>query len=73
VDSALPKGPGNVLSIDADHGKVPVDSDGKIEVKVRFDDESRLTLAYPAGARVFKQVARKQGVFVHHEQEAGNR
>jgi hypothetical protein len=73
LGSPPPNGPGNILSIDGDHGKIPVDDNGKIEVKVTFDGGSTLTLTYPAGTRVFTQVANKDGVLVHHEQVPGKR
>jgi len=67
VDSPLPAHAGNVLGIDPDHGKVEVDSQGKIAVKVRFDGDSAVTLAYPASARVLSQITARDGVAVRHE------
>jgi hypothetical protein len=58
---------GNVLSIDDDHGKVPLDGQGRIEVKVAFTAESTVTLAYPAQARIFTQVTSRGGVAIQHE------
>src|SRR5262245_53721821 len=73
ADSPPPKAPGNILIIDDDHGKVPVGGNGKIAVNVRFIDDSTLTLAYPAAARVFTQVAAKNGVAIHHERVSSGR
>jgi hypothetical protein len=66
LDAPLPKEAGNILSIDDDHGKIPTNSKGKIDVTVRFDDGSAVTLVYPAAARVFSQVASKDGLLVRH-------
>jgi hypothetical protein len=67
VDAPRPKGAGNVLAIDDDHGNVSVGNNGKIEVHVRFRGDSTLTLAYPTSARAFTQVAAMHGVVVEHE------
>ena len=73
LDSPPPNGPGNILSIDGYHEKIPVDDNGKIEVKVTFESDSTLTLSYPAGARVFNQAPSKDGVLVHHEKVPAKR
>jgi hypothetical protein len=69
-DAEMPKGPGNLLSIDTDHGKVAADDNGKIAVKVTFEGDSIITLAYPARARVFASVAAKDGALIRHERIA---
>jgi hypothetical protein len=66
-NASPPAESGNLLSIDDDHGKVPLDGNGRIEVRVAFADESTVTLAYPARSRVFTQVASRDGVTIRHE------
>lgn len=66
-NASLPKESGNILSIDDDHGRVPLDGNGMLEVRVSFADESTVTLTYPARARVFTQVAIRDGVVIRHE------
>lgn len=64
ADAPVPKSPGNILRIDDDHGKIRVDRNTGVDV--RFIDDSTMTLAYPAGARVFTQIAKKNGVAIHY-------
>jgi len=66
-NAGLPEESGNLLSIDDDHGKVPLDGNGKIEVRVAFANESTVTLAYPSRARVFTLVASRDAVVIRHE------
>jgi hypothetical protein len=66
-NAGLPTESGNVLSIDDDHGKVPLDGHGRIEVRVAFTAESTVTLAYPAQARIVTQVTSREGVAIRHE------
>jgi hypothetical protein len=66
-DAVPPRAAGNVLCIDDDHGKVPLDSNGRIALWVRFDGPSAVTLAYPGDARVFTQRSNERGVHVRHE------
>lgn len=65
--SPPPKKAGNVLSIDSDHGRIAVDSNGLVDVHVTFSGDSTVTLAYPVQARVFAAVTDRDGVAVRHE------
>lgn len=63
----LPNEAGNVLVIDDDHGRVAVNRKEMVPIYVNFASESRLQLAYPAGARVFSQVGSRDGVAVQFD------
>lgn len=47
--------PGNVFIADDDHGAIPIDLAGRMQVKVTWASEAELVIAYPLRARVFKQ------------------
>ncbi len=67
ADAGPPSGPGNLLSIDDDHGRVPLGRDNRVEVRVKFIGDSELSLAYPAMARAFREVNLLDGVAVRYE------
>jgi len=73
IDSPPPTGVGDLLSLDDDHGKVPLDADGMIDLRVAFAEDSTLTLRYPPDARVFVQATSKNGVNFRHERLPGIR
>jgi len=62
-----PKGRGNILILDDDHGLVPVDPSGRLDVSVTFADDSTVTLGYPARARVFTRISNLDGATIHFE------
>lgn len=58
---------GNIFIADDDHGKVPVDGNGQINVKVVWASTSKLIVSYPKKARVFKQEPTFQSVTIGYE------
>ncbi len=59
--------PGNVLIADDDHGAVAVDSNGQISLNIQWASDTKLIIAYPEKARIFKQVPSFESVVIHYQ------
>jgi hypothetical protein len=64
----LSKSAGNLFIADTDHGKIAAGPGGGPAVQVRWLSEDRLEVAYPKGARVFKQEPVRGKVTVEYVQ-----
>ena len=58
---------GNIFIADDDHGKIPVDGNGQINVKIVWASASKLIVSCPGKARVFKQEPTFQSVTIGYE------
>lgn len=67
ASTTLPRGKGNVFIADDDHGSVPVNAGGMIDVKVFWVSEREMLIRYPARARVFLRRTEHDGVRVTYE------
>jgi hypothetical protein len=59
--------PGNIFIADDEHGAVPVDGNGQINVKVAWASASKVIVSYPGKARVFKQEPKFRSVMISYE------
>ena len=57
---------GNAFIADDDHGAVPSDDRGQIDIKVVWKSPRELTVSYPAGTRVFEQARRIGAVTIRY-------
>jgi hypothetical protein len=57
---------GNVFIADGNRGKVPVDSNGAINLTVVWKDAGQLEIGYPGAARVFRKAPDYKGVRVSY-------
>jgi hypothetical protein len=61
-----PDSVGNVLILDADHGRVPVNDRGVISVEIKWVDEHQAVISYPAGARVSRTIGKIEDVSISY-------
>jgi len=57
----------NVLVVDGDHGRAPVGSRGGPEVRVRWESDTVLVVAYHRSARVFRSAPKVGHVAITYE------
>ncbi len=58
--------PGNLFIVDGDHGAVPVNGRGLMDVELKWESPSDLRIYFPPNARVYKQASKVESVTVKY-------
>jgi hypothetical protein len=58
---------GNIFIADGNHGAVPIDRRGLMDVRVMWKSGNQLVISYPPDARVFKAERQFQSVTVKYD------
>lgn len=58
--------PGNLFIADGDHGAVPVNGRGLMDVELKWESPSDLLIYYPPNARVYKKTSKLRSVAVKY-------
>lgn len=61
-----PGRPGNLFIADGDHGAVPVNGRGLMDVELQWESPSDLLIYFPPNARVYKQASKVELVTVKY-------
>jgi hypothetical protein len=71
IDSTkgMPNWAGNAFRADSDHGIIPVDEKGVIQVRLTWESPRTLVITYPRGARIFLKETYVRGIAIRYVEQ----
>lgn len=65
-DAKLPNERGNTFIADSDHGRVPIENNGELKVRMTWLSNDQLLVEYPKGARLFRSENTRRRIHIEY-------